>query len=203
MKREITRLNAISRGVTLDTHPLPATTQPSEVDGTALVRFWGSLDQTDRVGYERAVEKYFVHPHILAIRKRVAALENKWRRQDLEALCEAQETGEPVVGYVYAARNPLFAHLRKIGATMRTPEIRLRELANAGVPEPFELVASLPSTNPFRLEREIHAHFATARTYGKKKEFFAVSSEEIIALFHTLTARAMAMPPKKRRATTA
>jgi hypothetical protein len=90
------------------------------------------------------------------------------------------------MGYVYAAWNPLFPDLIKIGATMRAfPVIRIDELSSwAGVQEPFQLVASITTPDPFALEREIHKHFDAVRKYGRKKEFFLVSKEEVGYHFH-------------------
>ena len=82
---------------------------------------------------------------------------------------------------------------------MRTPLIRVRELAGAGVPEPFEVVAAVPSTNPFALEREVHKHYDSVRKYGMKKEFFLVDEDDIVAYFHALTVRATSMPPRVPR----
>lgn len=90
------------------------------------------------------------------------------------------------VGYVYAAWNPLFPDLIKIGATMRAfPFLRIQELsASAGVPEPFQLVACIPTPDPFALERTLHTFYASARKYGRKKEFFLLSREEVSYQFH-------------------
>jgi len=97
------------------------------------------------------------------------------------------------IGYVYAAWNPLFPDLIKIGATMRSsPYIRVRELSScAGVPEPFQLVASIPTSDPFALERTIHAFYASSRRYGRKKEFFMLSREDVVYHFHVRSLEAM------------
>jgi hypothetical protein len=97
------------------------------------------------------------------------------------------------VGYVYAAWNRLFPDLIKIGATMRAfPYIRVQELSScAGVPEPFQLVASIPTPEPFALERSIHAFYASVRKYGRKKEFFLLSREEAVYHFHVRSLEAM------------
>jgi hypothetical protein len=97
------------------------------------------------------------------------------------------------VGYVYAAWNPLFPDLIKIGATMRAfPYLRVQELSSsAGVPEPFQLVASVPTPDPFALERAIHAFYASVRKYGRKKEFFLLSREEAVYHFHVRSLEAM------------
>lgn len=90
------------------------------------------------------------------------------------------------MGYVYAAWNPLFPDLVKIGATMRAfPYLRVQELSSwAGLPEPFQLVASIPTPEPFALERTLHDFYASVRKYGRKKEFFLLSREEVCYQFH-------------------
>ena len=99
------------------------------------------------------------------------------------------------IGYVYAAWNPVFADLIKIGATMRrTPYIRVKELSGTGVPEPFQLIAYIPSKTPFALEREIHSHFDSVRKYGRKKEFFIISRSDIVEHFHIRSMNLMLKP---------
>ena len=144
------------------------------------------------------IESFFAHPQLANIYQDILRIEQTWQTDDLSTLCADQSAG-PRIGYVYVARNPLFGPLHKIGATMRTPQIRVRELSGTGVPEPFEVVASIPSTNPFALEREIHAHYASVRKYGMKKEFFLVEEADIVAYFHSIAVRAMSMPPKAAR----
>ena len=127
-----------------------------------------------------------VHTHpnfesvITLISSRIDA-QDSIQEQSSSALVVRQE-----MGYVYAAWNPLFPDLIKIGATMRAfPIIRVDELSSwAGVPEPFQLVASITTPDPFALERELHRHFESVRKYGRKKEFFLVTKEEIGYQFH-------------------
>ena len=88
---------------------------------------------------------------------------------------------------MYAAWNPLFADMVQTGATTRQPYLRVAELAGSGVPEPFQLIASLPVANPFRLEREIHKHFHAVRKYGRKKELFTLSRTEVVDYFHSIS----------------
>jgi uroporphyrinogen-III synthase len=57
----------------------------------------------------------------------------------------------------------------------------------------------IATTNPFQLEREIHAHFASNRKYGGKKDFFDVSDDELLEYFHTLTIKTMLIPRKRTR----
>jgi hypothetical protein len=127
-----------------------------------------------------------VHTHpdfeglIALISSRIEASDSIQEQSSL-ALVVRQE-----MGYVYAAWNPLFPDLIKIGATMRAfPIMRVEELSSwAGVPEPFQLVASITTPDPFALEREIHRHFDSVRKYGRKKEFFLIAKEEIGYHFH-------------------
>ena len=164
---------------------------------TELVNFWASTTPSD-TDYALTIESFFSHPQLVDIYLRMLGIEQTWQNDDMSNLCANPHPGVRV-GYVYVAKNRFFGPLHKIGATMRTPQIRVRELAGAGVPEPFEIVASIPSTNPFALEREIHAHYDSVRKYGMKKEFFLVDEDDVVAYFHALAVRAMAMPPKVPR----
>lgn len=112
---------------------------------------------------------------------------------DVPVICAAG--ARPVLGHVYAAWNPLFGHLIKIGATTRQPYVRVEELSRlTGVPEPFHLVSSLHTTSPFVLEHEIHDHFASVRKYGKKKEFFLLDKPTVSNHFLSQAKHAMSIP---------
>ena len=92
-------------------------------------------------------------------------------------------------GFVYAAWNPCFPELIKIGATKRdTPYARLKELSGSNVPKPFELVTCLPSEDPFALEKTIHAHFKDVRILKGTRycEFFCLTRETISEYFSLL-----------------
>ena len=200
-----------SRVEFVSSHPLPEDATPQHADAapqhahddpSAIVKFWDCLRQSQFNGtqHELAVEGYFHHPHIAAIYAQFNAREEVLRDDDLIETIDAYSEGRPPSGFVYAAWNPLFAGLIKIGATMRTPQIRLRELSGAGVPEPFELVASIPSTNPFKLEREIHKRFVDVRKYGCKKEFFTLTRDEVKDYFASVAEHGMSLPARKRKA---
>ena len=153
-------------------------------------QFWSSVDRSDTERYALAVDEFMMERSIQEVLDIIFDREKEEDR--VQAIC-AQ--GATVVGYVYGGWNPLFGDLMKIGATTRQPYIRVAELSNfAGVPEPFQLIASVPSTNPFYLEHEIHQHFASVRKYGRKKEFFLLSKSSLIDHFQTLTERAMFLP---------
>lgn len=138
-----------------------------------------------RLGSDQGQERYFMaldafcnHPAMQILFERVNMIDST------ESFTGSLVSYESV-GYVYAAWNPLFGDLVKIGATMRSkPFIRVLELSRTGVPEPFHLVSSIPSKNPFALEREIHEHFRLVRKYGRKKEFFVLSVAEVVDYFH-------------------
>ena len=103
------------------------------------------------------------------------------------------------VGYVYAAWNPLFQDLIKIGATMRqSPYTRVKELSTSGVPEPFQLLASITCKDPFALEKNIHAHYDSVRKFGRKKEFFMISRDEAVEFFHMKSIEAALMIEKPK-----
>ena len=184
-------------------HEAPET-NPSET--TALVRFWTDLTTKDTLEYEGAIERFFVHPHIAAIYARMVEYEHDLQAKELAIMCDACAQGFQPIGYVYVAWNELFGHLLKIGATMRTPHIRLRELSGAGMPEPFKLVSYIQTPNPFALEKTIHKHFANIRKYGRRKEFFTLTRAAAIAFFKSLGGfdaaerPPPAVPSKKRKA---
>lgn len=141
-------------------------------DYPSMCAFWQKLE------HPLAIDLYLENPTIQAIFDRIHKLDET----DLSP--QAVVPYSPI-GYVYAAWNPLFGGLIKIGATMRqNPYLRVVELSTSGVPEPFQLIASIPSKDPFALEREIHLHFDSVRKYGRKKEFFTVSRDQIGNYFH-------------------
>ena len=88
----------------------------------------------------------------------------------------------------------------KIGATTRTPEVRIRDLSRTSVPEPFQLVAAFPCWEPFQVEKLIHAHFAAARKYGRRNEFFELQRSVAIEYFAHLAKTAGASGPSTARA---
>ncbi len=92
-------------------------------------------------------------------------------------------------GYVYAAFNPCFEELIKIGATMKdTPFERLKQLSGTNVPKCFELIACIPSFRPFLLEKKAHAYFKNKRIRkgGRLTEFFKIDKKTISDYMNTL-----------------
>jgi hypothetical protein len=163
-----------------------STTSTDIISFTNPVYFWSDLVNVPEAEHQGAIERFFVHPHVAAVYARMHALEYEQQDAELSIMCDACEHGFQPTGYVYAAWNVFFGHLLKIGATMRTPSIRLRELSGAGVPEPFELVAYIKTPNPFALEKTIHRHYDSVRKYGRSKEFFTLTREAAIAFFKSL-----------------
>lgn len=84
--------------------------------------------------------------------------------------------------YVAVSRSVMrgSVHIPKLGATRRSdPMIRLKELAR-NVPYAFELVFCIPTFTPFRLEAEIHQHFAAHRIRERAcTEFFDIDLKAI------------------------
>ena len=182
--------NASARIQMLSARPgdAPAGIRGAASDAAAadVANFWLVVNPSDKKDYETQIERYFLHPQIAAIYAWMRQIEQAWANEELESLCAACKQGLIPTGYVYAAWNILFGHLIKIGATMRTPQIRLRELSGTGMPEPFEMVACIPSNNPFALEKAIHRHFDGVRTYGRRKEFFTLTRAQVVAQFKAL-----------------
>jgi len=92
-------------------------------------------------------------------------------------------------GFVYGAWNPCFADLVKFGATWKeSPYIRIAGLSGSNVPRKFELIACIPSLDPFKLEKQIHSFMKDKRILkdGVPTEFFRISREEASAYFTTL-----------------
>jgi len=168
------------------------------IDFEAISRFWTNLNPMAVTVYEQKIEAFFALSDVVTVNDRIEEIEASWMKADMDDFYESNVSDTAVIGYCYAIWNNLFADLIKIGMTRRTPEIRVRELSGAGLPEPFEIVAILPCTNPVKMERAIHAHYASIRKYGKKKEFFTLSRAEVAMHFGSLIANAMQDPPARR-----
>ena len=84
--------------------------------------------------------------------------------------------------YVAVSRSVMrgSVHIPKLGATRRSdPMIRLKELSR-NVPYAFEPVFCIPTFTPFRLEAEIHQHFAAHRIRERAcTEFFDIDLKAI------------------------
>jgi len=85
-------------------------------------------------------------------------------------------------GEIYAAQNVLMMHLFKLGFTGRDAVTRVKELQTAGVLEPFQLIRCVRVPNASLYEKAMHFYFKDVRVY-RRKEFFAVSAEEINTFF--------------------
>ena len=106
--------------------------------------------------------------------KQVIKAEKKLNKQEVKT---SDGSGE-----IYAAWNELMQHLFKLGFTCRDAETRVKELQTAGVLEPFQLVRHARVPNARLYEKAMHIYFKDVRVY-KRKEFFAVSAEEIHTFF--------------------
>ena len=157
----------------------------------ALYDFWRTVDRSNNEHYAAEIACFMQRPAIQTILDRIALSDDK------DTSSSALVPFWPF-GYVYAAWNPLFPDLIKIGATMRQkPYMRVAELSTSGVPEPFQLVDSIACKDPFALEKEIHAHYNAVRKYGKKKEFFILSREDILEYFHVMSFKATLLQPPR------
>lgn len=101
--------------------------------------------------------------------------------------CLAGGCAEKKMGYVYAAWNPLFPELIKIGATRAdNPFQRIKQLSMTSVPKQFELVACVPSWEPFDLERKLHLKLDGVRCrdpQSSAREFFFITKEKVAEIF--------------------
>ena len=117
-------------------------------------------------------------------------LSRQWAEEERGAV-EAAADGR-VFGYCYLAWNPCLPWgMHKIGATAATPYERLRSLSRTSVPEDFQLLACFACWNPFQVEKRIHAHFASSRKYGERKEFFVAPRAALIAYFNQMALEAL------------
>jgi hypothetical protein len=112
--------------------------------------------------------------------------ETLWMQQDQQ--CKSNTR----VGYAYAAFNTCLGDPVpiKMGATMKdSPYERLKELSRC-LPQSFELLACVPSTDPFAVEKMVHAHFERfrikKRSTGRSTEFFMVNKDEVCKFFADL-----------------
>ena len=110
----------------------------------------------------------------------------EWEADDAKLEEEAAAVKKAPYGVVYAVRCQLFGHLIKLGYTMRSPQVRAKELSSTGVPVPYDVVAALYCFNPSQVEKRVHQHFAASRTYGKKKEFFGLTIMQVDRYFTVL-----------------
>ena len=105
------------------------------------------------------------------------------RQREARAVSMAQQTR---AGYVYVLSNEMSygAGVCKIGMTRRLdPNIRVRELGDASVPELFDTHAFAYSEDAPALEKFLHTHFDDKRVnlVNKRKEFFRVDVDTAIA----------------------
>jgi hypothetical protein len=112
--------------------------------------------------------------------------EARWMQANQQCIVQTK------IGYAYAAFNPCLGYPPpiKMGATMKdSPYHRLKELSRC-LPQSFELLACVPSTDPFAVERMVHAHFEkfriTRRSSGRSTEFFMVGKDTVCQFFAEL-----------------
>jgi hypothetical protein len=116
----------------------------------------------------------------------VVEQETRWMQEDHQCKTKTR------IGYAYAAVNTCLGDPApvKMGATMRdSPFFRLKELSKC-LPQSFELLACVPSKDPFAVEKHVHAHFDQFRikrqSTGRNTEFFMVSKETVCEYFANL-----------------
>lgn len=90
----------------------------------------------------------------------------------------------PTAGYVYIISNigSFGKNVFKIGVTRRLdPMERINELGSASVPFKFDVHALIFSDDAFKLESELHQHFAKQRVnqVNPRKEYFNISIDDV------------------------
>lgn len=93
-------------------------------------------------------------------------------------------------GFVYAATNPLFPHVIKIGQTGQRPQDRIKTLSTAGLPVEFTLVGSAWFPDRHWAEAEVHRTFKP-RHAGK--EFFYVRPDRALRQIRYLASQEAAV----------
>jgi hypothetical protein len=117
---------------------------------------------------------------VLPALERVQAADDDGRNEELLELEDSIAKGLQIsaTGGVYFGWSDCLGCM-KIGATRRDdPGPRLRELSRH-VTVPFSLIGWIPTHTPFRLEKQAHAYFASARIRhaGAGTEFFRIDAE--------------------------
>lgn len=85
---------------------------------------------------------------------------------------------ENETGYVYILTNPSFREdWVKIGKSSRPVDVRSKELDNTAVPLPFEIYATLKTTQYAKVERQIHKQIdrLTDLRIRQNREFFNIA----------------------------
>ena len=113
------------------------------------------------------------------------------KKTDEEFMTQAKLDNKWTFGYCYAAETKCLKGLFKFGCTTLSVYKRLKTLSNSSVPEPFTLVACVPTADPFGLEKQIHQHFAHARVHHNR-EFFKLKRGDVVDFFHKLNGELIA-----------
>jgi hypothetical protein len=93
-------------------------------------------------------------------------------------------------GYVYILTNPSFREdWVKIGKSMRTVDVRSKELDNTAVPLPFEIYATLKTSKYNEVERQIHKQIdlLTDLRIRQNREFFNVKPQVALEILKDIS----------------
>jgi hypothetical protein len=96
--------------------------------------------------------------------------------------------GLKTIGYVYGFSNPSMPNMLKIGMTIRTPEIRLKEAnkSNTWLPTPFVIEFAKRVKSPKKKEKHIHS-LLFDRRINPKREFFRISVKEAKEILNSIS----------------
>ena len=97
-------------------------------------------------------------------------------------------------GWIYIVTNKGMPGLLKVGFTMRSPDIRAKELSHTGVPHPYRVAFSLRVTDPYEVEQAIHRKLGLFR---EGKEWFRCGTDQAIEEIHALLFNRLPIAKKK------
>ena len=86
-------------------------------------------------------------------------------------------------GWVYVVTNISLEGLVKIGYTLKDPSLRAKELRSSGIPNNYNVIYEVLTTNPREVEQEVHS---ILKEYRENKEWFRCSVSKSINTIQSL-----------------
>lgn len=142
-----------------------------------------NLDK-DRKQFENALNALLSKDQTDEIKSQIEELKSKISLLDKQEQDLDYRLDNAKAGYVYIISNigSFGKDVYKIGVTRRLePTDRIDELGSASVPFKFDIHALIFSDDAFKLESDLHNHFANHRInhVNRRKEYFTVSLDSI------------------------
>ena len=89
-------------------------------------------------------------------------------------------------GYVYCLTNKLMPGICKVGFTLRSPYLRIKELGGTNIPVDYDVEWAYPSNDAHKLELATHKKLAGARV-NVNREFFKETPSNIFKIMFELS----------------